>query len=136
MLPSKQLLRIYKTAHQTSPCFCNIYVVLKMPRVLARDPVWLSRSAPGFSLFQPEPEGKSKVVPENEHDGPLRKIAHRGTEIFVAVGKELRWSDLGLLKDAGEELGRHHGRRTEDQLEDGRGYRVSTNLHGRFYGIC
>src|SRR5438045_5155918 len=32
--------------------------------------------------------------------GPRRTIAHRGTEIFVAVGKEIRWADLARLKDA------------------------------------
>lgn len=31
--------------------------------------------------------------------GPLRTIACRGTQIFVAMGKEIRWSDLVLLKD-------------------------------------
>lgn len=98
-----------------------------MPKVLARDPRWLSHSTPGYKLFQPDSDSKTQRSPEARYDGPLRKIAHRGTEVFVAVGNELRWSDLGLLKDAGEEqeprLGR--GYRAENLHQEGeRGYRV------------
>ena len=31
--------------------------------------------------------------------GPNRTIARRGTEIFVAAGKQIRWTDLVSLKD-------------------------------------
>lgn len=37
---------------------------------------------------------KKKAVP-----GPRRTIAKRGSEIFVAVGKEIRWADLVYQKD-------------------------------------
>ena len=73
-----------------------------MPKVLARDPAWLSRPSPGFQLFRPEERSQTYQVPDADYEGPTRKIAHRGTEVFVAVGNELRWADVALLKDAGE----------------------------------
>lgn len=76
-----------------------------MPKILARDPAWLSRSTPAARLFQAD---KSAVKTEN--DGASRKIAHRGSEVFVTVGTELRWSNLGVLKDAGEQSERQQAR--------------------------
>jgi len=72
-----------------------------MPKVLARDPAWLSRPSPGFQLFRPE-QSRTYQVPggEDDYEGPLRRIAHRGSEVFVAAGQELRWADLASLKDA------------------------------------
>lgn len=35
--------------------------------------------------------------------GHRRTIARRGTEIFVVVNNEIRWSDLCMLKDIWEE---------------------------------
>lgn len=99
-----------------------------MPQVLARDPAWLARSTPGFDLFQPDTTtAKAPRSQDARYDGPLRKVAHRGTEVFVAVGNELRWSELGLLRDAGEEYRRTHaGRDAHDaeQTEGERAYRV------------
>ncbi|KAK3064386.1 hypothetical protein LTR53_018511, partial [Teratosphaeriaceae sp. CCFEE 6253] len=72
-----------------------------MPRVLAQQPAWIARGTPAHTLFQPDP--RSKAAPpavDPPYDGPSRKIAHRGTEIFVAVGTELRWADLTTLADA------------------------------------
>lgn len=40
---------------------------------------------------------------------PSRLIARRGTQIFVAVDNEVRWTDLMLLKDFEEQSG---GRRS------------------------
>ena len=60
--------------------------------------------------------------------GPFRRIAHRGTEIFVAVGNEIRWSELGTVKDAGEDFQRRqHGRLFDEsagQHDDEKVYRV------------
>ncbi|KAK4540134.1 hypothetical protein LTR36_009799 [Oleoguttula mirabilis] len=97
-----------------------------MPKVLARDPSWLARPSPGFQLFRADgrQHGQSPVV---RYEGPLRRIAHRGTEVIVAVGNELRWSELSMLKDAGERFDRSHGRYAEEGVEDGeveRAYRV------------
>lgn len=93
-----------------------------MPKILARDPAWLDRSTPASRLFKADSEAKGKTVRTLEHEGASRRVAHRGSEIFVAVGNELRWSELGLLKDAGEDLERTQ----RDAQEDGgeRLYRV------------
>ncbi|OAA53431.1 WD40 repeat-like-containing domain protein [Cordyceps fumosorosea ARSEF 2679] len=78
-----------------------------MPKVKCYSAAWLSKNAPGHQLFEPSPEvargrslaspyaTKKKLVPQ----GPRRTIARRGTEVFVAVGKEIRWGDLAYLKD-------------------------------------
>lgn len=94
-----------------------------MPKILARDPSWLARPSPGFQLFRAD-------GPQDGHGqsykGPQRKVAHRGTEVFVAVGKELRWSELSMLKDAGERFDRSYGRNHEevDEEEVEKAYRV------------
>lgn len=81
-----------------------------MPRILSYTPDWLSRPKPAFNLFQSkQPESQQRF------EGARRTIAQRGTEVFVAVGKELRWSDLDILRDA-EADGR--------TSELGQGYRV------------
>lgn len=74
-----------------------------MPRVLSYTPPWLSRPAPGFNLLSTTPSSESS--PSEPH-APSRLIAHRGTEIFVAVKNELRWSDLLLLRENWETEGR------------------------------
>jgi len=84
-----------------------------MPKVLARNPRWLSRPSPGFQLFRTNEPSQSYNVPDDDYEGPLRKVAHRGSEIFVATGggsgsgNELRWAALASLKDAGENIGQH-----------------------------
>uniref|UniRef100_A0A0D2XZH7 Nucleoporin NUP82 n=1 Tax=Fusarium oxysporum (strain Fo5176) TaxID=660025 RepID=A0A0D2XZH7_FUSOF len=77
-----------------------------MPKVKSYSAAWLSSNAPGHRLFEPSSEAsksrslesayssKKKTIP-----GPRRTIAHRGTEVFVAVGREIRWGDLAYLKD-------------------------------------
>ncbi|PPJ61079.1 hypothetical protein CBER1_07406 [Cercospora berteroae] len=82
-----------------------------MVRVLDRAPRWLNYSTPGFDFFQ----DKSKTRSAQKHDAPTKRIAHRGTEVFFAVGKELRWADLRDLKDEGEQREGRHGRNTEKQ---------------------
>ncbi|KAG5982160.1 hypothetical protein E4U55_002230 [Claviceps digitariae] len=76
-----------------------------MPKIKSHSASWLSSSnAPGHQLFAPSaeaarsrtlsPVSKNQLLP-----GPRRTIARRGTEVFVAVGKEIRWADLAYLKD-------------------------------------
>lgn len=77
-----------------------------MPKVKHYSASWLSKNAPGHQLFEPSQDAtrsralsppyssKKKFSP-----GPRRTIARRGTEVFVAVGKEIRWADLAYLKD-------------------------------------
>ncbi|KAK4561348.1 hypothetical protein LTR86_004665 [Recurvomyces mirabilis] len=71
-----------------------------MVNILGRTPRWLSRPSPGHQLFQHDARSKAPQTPGLRPEGSPRKLAHRGTEIFVAVGNELRWSDLALLKHA------------------------------------
>lgn len=82
-----------------------------MPRVVSYTPDWLARPRPGFDLFQ-----SNGLEADEKYEGPRKTIAHRGSEVFVAAGRELRWSDLAFLKDA--EQDGHGG-------EVGQGYRVS-----------
>ncbi|PWW72459.1 hypothetical protein C7212DRAFT_302039, partial [Tuber magnatum] len=65
---------------------------------------WLSRSSTGYDLFTKTPENPtsypSLVTAEDEETtvGPMRVMANRGTEIFVARGNEVRCADLQDLK--------------------------------------
>ena len=77
-----------------------------MPRVISYNPAWLSRPSPGFQLFNTasqKQETISKVTNGSSHQGeyvgPNRTIARRNTEIFVVVGRQIRWADLPSLKD-------------------------------------
>ncbi|KAF2725311.1 hypothetical protein K431DRAFT_281266 [Polychaeton citri CBS 116435] len=68
-----------------------------MPKILSRTPPWL---LPLFQASSPQ----SQATPS----GPTQRLAHRGTEVFAAVGeREIRWSDLNILQynhnDTGEE---------------------------------
>ncbi|KAK6437287.1 hypothetical protein LTR95_006516 [Oleoguttula sp. CCFEE 5521] len=77
-----------------------------MPKVLEYTPAWLSRgegSQAGFDLFRQDGKGQT------DSDGSRRTIAHRETEVFVAMGKEVRWADLRSLKDAHESKDGHQG---------------------------
>ncbi|KAK6950143.1 hypothetical protein Daesc_008469 [Daldinia eschscholtzii] len=78
-----------------------------MPKIKSYTPAWLSAPSPGYDLFVPNASETldtsayiSKVVSK---DGPRRTIARRGTEVFIAVGKEIRWADLLYLKERWEE---------------------------------
>ncbi|GAB7359779.1 hypothetical protein MBLNU230_g6950t1 [Neophaeotheca triangularis] len=100
-----------------------------MVRPLAHTPGWLSRPSPGFDLFQPN-STTSKT--EAQHiEGRRRCIAHRGNEVFVAVGNELRWSNVGLLRDAGADAadnGQSHGHERAYRVLKVPGYRDITEL--------
>ena len=94
------------------------FLTFVMPKVLTYTPEWLSRNHPGFQLFnntQPKQApiqarqqglhqpGDAKDSSEN-YVGPNKIIARRGAEIFIAVGKHIRWADLSVLKENFEEL--------------------------------
>ncbi|KJR85851.1 uncharacterized protein SPSK_08442 [Sporothrix schenckii 1099-18] len=92
-----------------------------MPKIRSFTPAWLSTdSTDGRGLFassaanarksslaastaSPHPASaygspkKQAYIP-----GPKRTIARRGTEVFVANGREIRWADLVTMKDAWE----------------------------------
>ncbi|KAI0128413.1 nuclear pore complex protein An-Nup82 [Xylariales sp. AK1849] len=77
-----------------------------MPKIKSYTPTWLSRPAPGHNLFAPSSDdgraspfsSRSRVKP-----GPSRTIARSGSQVFVAVGKEVRWADLIELKERWQE---------------------------------
>jgi len=103
-----------------------------MPGVLKYTPAWLSRPSPGFDVFASKsPPKLSTPEAKQKHEkpfGPQRTIARRGTEAFVAVGNELRWTDMVLLKERWDETQdkqNEHGRDgtngngdDEDEQED------------------
>ncbi|KAL5118736.1 hypothetical protein ACEQ8H_003413 [Pleosporales sp. CAS-2024a] len=71
-----------------------------MPKVLSYTPPWLARPSPGYQLFAPKQANGSALIPPKKKDfGPRKTIATRGSEVFVAVGHEIRWADLVNLKE-------------------------------------
>ena len=80
-----------------------------MPKVIDYTPAWLTRPSPGFKAFdtsqtaQPERNGLTQKGDRDgsnsEYAGPHRTIAQRGTEVFIATGTQLRWTDLVSLKE-------------------------------------
>ncbi|EKG14740.1 hypothetical protein MPH_08015 [Macrophomina phaseolina MS6] len=118
-----------------------------MPRVLSYTPAWLSRGAPGFEVFS-QASSKSKFprkftngTSKQHKPGPKRTIAHRGNEIFVVVGNEIRWANLLHLRERGlpkdrRDFGRswrasRDARELTEELEEGQAYRtLKTNVSG------
>ncbi|KAJ4991452.1 nuclear pore complex protein an-nup82 [Stagonosporopsis vannaccii] len=70
-----------------------------MPKVLSYTPEWLSRPSPGYHLFAPKQSNGNGAAAKKKDFGPRKTIATRGSEIFVAVGHEIRWADLVNLKE-------------------------------------
>jgi nucleoporin NUP82 len=70
-----------------------------MPKVLSYTPEWLSRPSPGYHLFAPKQGNGDGAAAKSKDFGPRKTIATRGSEIFVAVGHEIRWADLVNLKE-------------------------------------
>lgn len=77
-----------------------------MPRIKSYVPSWLNEPAPGHKLFSPSTEdtkqSSTQLYSNRSKPGPRRTIARRGTEIFVAVGKQIRWGNLVRLKESWE----------------------------------
>jgi hypothetical protein len=113
----------------------------KMPKVVSYTPAWLSKPNLGHEIFTathtPSSNGLNTTSRRKAKPGPRRTIAYRGTEVFIAVGKEIRWADLVYLKEAGEykaqkEKGVLKGKArdsTESQYDEDRaqGYRVCSS---------
>jgi nucleoporin NUP82 len=111
-----------------------------MPKVVSYTPEWLSKPNPGHAIFSNTtfahtlPESLNGTNPTSKRaakPGPRRTIVHRGTQVFVAVGKEIRWADLVYLKEAwqhSKKSKRYTGRQSEEesQFEEphAQGYRV------------
>ena len=85
-----------------------------MPKIISYTPPWLCRPSPGFHLFSSELSKRSAERGSNQSVngsknkktpvGPVKTIARRGTEIFVVVDNEIRWSDLCMLKGDWEKI--------------------------------
>ena len=112
-------------------------------------PAWLQKPSPGHGVFTPIPakptssflsqsNGTDSASKRAAKPGPRRTIARRGTEVFIAVGKEIRWADLVYLKQgweykeakkaASRRGGDDRGFRESSQYEadHAQGYRVSS----------
>ncbi|POS86215.1 hypothetical protein EPUL_002588 [Erysiphe pulchra] len=81
-----------------------------MPQIINFTPEWLSKPNPGNNIFvggskesrfsyMTALNGSSASTKRITKPCARRCIAHRGTEIFVAVGKEIRWADLVSVKE-------------------------------------
>lgn len=89
-------------------------------RVKAYTPSWLSKPAPGHTLFAASADNLKSSThspfasKKKSRPGPRRTIARRGTEVFVAVNREIRWGDLVYLKESWiEKTGSTHIKKEE-----------------------
>ena len=107
-----------------------------MPKILSYTPEWLSRPSPGYDVFAGALLSPARVngnINAYTYSGPKRTIARRGTEIFVVVDNQIRWSDLCMLKEEWEDE-RARGvihKSVEQEAGDHAGYtgyRVSEDL--------
>ncbi|KAK4123265.1 hypothetical protein N657DRAFT_681382 [Parathielavia appendiculata] len=77
-----------------------------MPKIKSFAPSWLNEPSPGHKLFAQSSDdartSASLQYGKKPKPGPRRTIARRGTEVFVAVGKQIRWGDLAYLKESWE----------------------------------
>ena len=114
-----------------------------MPKIKSYTPGWLSKGSPGNNLFAPSTDvsraslsasysGKSKKRPSS---GPRRTIARRGTEFFVANGREIRWGDLVYLKEMHASKGAGHVKR-EDSDDDDTVESIENRAAGFRVGYC
>lgn len=118
-----------------------------MPRIISYTPAWLSRPSPGFHLFSNSTlnEQEHARKPSNERNGkrnstyvgPKRTIARRGTEVFVVVDNQIRWSDLCMLKDKWDEQ-QELDKRKRNAKANGESYgfhKIADDLAERFYRV-
>ncbi|KAL1875910.1 hypothetical protein VTK73DRAFT_9765 [Phialemonium thermophilum] len=114
-----------------------------MPKVKSYAPGWLKEPAPGHKLFLQSLDDikvpVSQFFSSRSKPGPRRTIARRGTEVFVAVGKQIRWGDLAHLKDAwaasesGARLKRESSRSSFEIYEDISAPGEHDNVHSNGY---
>lgn len=123
------LLELYRDSLRGTAAASHV----KMPKITSYNLEWLSKPNPGHALFTPSPAtsrfyervGNSRDGDDDgENAGPKRTIARRGTEVFVAVGNEIRWADLAYLKDKLEK--EKNGEDSQNPPNWAQGYRVSS----------
>ncbi|KAK3322591.1 hypothetical protein B0H66DRAFT_210019 [Apodospora peruviana] len=96
-----------------------------MPKIKSFAAPWLNEPAPGHKLFELSTEDSklpnALAYGRKAKTGPRRTIADRGTEIFVAAGKQIRWGDLAYLKESWESKrnGSHARIKREGSTSDG-----------------
>lgn len=104
-----------------------------MPKITSYTPAWLSKPNPGHDLFTIAPSSQSLTPSSTKKPkpGPRRTIAYRGVEVFIAVGKEIRWGDLVYLREAWEDKEQKtrtygKGKDRDNQFDEShaQGYRV------------
>ncbi|KAL5322605.1 hypothetical protein ACEPPN_010578 [Leptodophora sp. 'Broadleaf-Isolate-01'] len=83
---------------------------MQKQNIVEYTPAWLQKPYPGHGIFTSAPakatsnflsqsNGSDSASKRSAKPGPRRTIARRGVEVFVAVGKEIRWADLVYLKE-------------------------------------
>jgi len=112
-----------------------------MATPISYTPAWLQRPNPGHAIFTSTPTPRVDSLSATSSSrrrankpGPRRTIAYRGgSEIFVAVGKEIRWADLVYLKEAWEDKQKEtlaekgkatHASKSQYEEAHAQGYRV------------
>ena len=133
-----------------SPCLYLLLIIsshsvaLDMPRILSHTPAWLSEAASRFKLFS-ENAATNHAENRNAELGkhgktssscPRRVIASRGSEVFVATGKTIKWADLASWKSAWESKAApryQNGKRQtsvepDDESQDGPSYKVRSPI--------
>ena len=88
-----------------------------MPVIKSYCPSWLF-TPPGSNLFRPSPDQPhpSGIPLSSVSRGKAKRtIAKRGTEAYIAVGREIRWVDLVYLRDYWELEQRRCGKSTDGE---------------------
>ncbi len=122
---------------------------MQKPTITEYTPAWLMKPNPGHGLFSAAPAKASSSVPNqwngsnslntrSAKPGPRRTIARRGTEVFIAVGKEIRWADLVYLKDAYEDKQSKKTSRIGKERDSRQSFAASQyeEDHAQGYRVC
>lgn len=85
----------------------SLYPFFKMPKLISLTPRWLTRPSAGAEAFAAVPDKqpshlRQQSLVDEIYPQPHKALAHRGTEVFVVVGNEIRWLNLRRLKHDGE----------------------------------
>lgn len=100
-----------------------------MPKIKSYAPSWLKAPAPGHQLFAQSADDINVPAAQfrlssRAKPGPRRTIARRGTEVFVAAGKQIRWGNLAHLKGAWDSKQHRSGFRSTIKREDSDSFEI------------
>lgn len=100
-----------------------------MVKIISDDIPWLVKGTSTYKLFTDPPAQPpipkyilSSLEPDDA--SPQRRIASRGTELFVATGCEIRCVDLRILKAQYETEQQSKGKKNQNVTQSERGYQV------------